>query len=217
MFAIFKVKVTAVVHMIKIWFSLLYLLNCWFLAIKHRLMIHQIHKPECLVKKWITAFKVKVAAKGQNVNVCPDDIVQTTKHFATKLGTVMHRHELGCQAKDWFAVFKDRVTAVVHTSKYDSFYYIFWTAEPFTSKLILIVHYHKPKSYGKNGLLCSRSRSQQHFKMSVNVCPDNIFWISEWPALPACPSLMCFFSRGDTGGLVLRGVCVRYLRMFCVM
>ena len=27
-----------------------------------------------LVKKWITAFKVKVTVKGLNVNVCPDDI-----------------------------------------------------------------------------------------------------------------------------------------------
>ena len=30
-------------------------------------------------------------------------------------------------------------------------------------------------SYGEIGLLYSRSRSQQNFKMSLNVCPDNIF------------------------------------------
>ena len=29
------------------------------------------------------------------------------------------------------------------------------------------------------GLLCSQSRSQQRFKMSVNVCPDDTFWITE--------------------------------------
>ena len=29
------------------------------------------------------------------------------------------------------------------------------------------------------GLLCSRSRSQRMFKMSVNVCPNDIFWITE--------------------------------------
>ena len=29
------------------------------------------------------------------------------------------------------------------------------------------------------GLLCSRSRLQQRFEMSVNVCPDDIFWIIE--------------------------------------
>ena len=33
--------------------------------------------------------------------------------------------------------------------------------------------------YGEIGLLCSRSRSQQNFKMSMNVCPDDIFWIAE--------------------------------------
>ena len=34
-------------------------------------------------------------------------------------------------------------------------------------------------SYGKMGLLCSRSRSQQRFKMLVNVCLDDVFWATE--------------------------------------
>ena len=34
-------------------------------------------------------------------------------------------------------------------------------------------------SYEEIGLLCSRSWSQQNFKMSVNVCPDDIFRITE--------------------------------------
>ena len=33
--------------------------------------------------------------------------------------------------------------------------------------------------YGEVGLLCSRSRSEQNLKMSVNVCPDGIFWNAE--------------------------------------
>ena len=32
---------------------------------------------------------------------------------------------------------------------------------------------------GKIGLLCSGSRSQQRFKMPMNVCPDDIFWTTE--------------------------------------
>ena len=32
---------------------------------------------------------------------------------------------------------------------------------------------------GKIGVLHSRSRSQQRFKMSVDVCPDDIFWTTE--------------------------------------
>ena len=44
------------------------------LATKLDLMIHR-HKPECPVKKKrITAFRVKVTAKGKNVNVCPDNV-----------------------------------------------------------------------------------------------------------------------------------------------
>ena len=36
-------------------------------------------------------------------------------------------------------------------SKYDSFYCIFWIADPFATKLALMVHYHKPVSYEKIG------------------------------------------------------------------
>ena len=38
-------------------------------------------------------------SKGHNVNVCPDDIFLTNKHFVTKLGIVMHRHEPECPAE----------------------------------------------------------------------------------------------------------------------
>ena len=64
--AIFKVKVTARTHIIKIWFFLLYYLDCWFLGIfgadyttsKARLSYE---------KKCITVFRDKVIAKGQNL------------------------------------------------------------------------------------------------------------------------------------------------------
>ena len=49
--------------------------------------------------------------KGQNVNVCPDDILQTTEHCVTKLSIVMHHHELERMQKDWFAIFQVKVTA----------------------------------------------------------------------------------------------------------
>ena len=47
-------------------------------------------------KKWITAFKVKVTRKGQTINVYPDDIFYTAKHFVTQLDIVVHPHELEC-------------------------------------------------------------------------------------------------------------------------
>ena len=40
------------------------------------------------------------------VNVCPDDVFRTTKHFVTKLGIVMRHHEPECMQKDWFAIVK---------------------------------------------------------------------------------------------------------------
>ena len=47
--AIFKVKVTARAHIIKIWLFLLYNLNCWFLGNLGLIIHHQ--KPVCPVKK----------------------------------------------------------------------------------------------------------------------------------------------------------------------
>ena len=40
----------------------------------------QHHKPECPVEIWITAFKVKVTAKVQNVSECLADILQAAEH-----------------------------------------------------------------------------------------------------------------------------------------
>ena len=74
---------------------------------------------------------------------------------------------------------------------------IFWTADHFPTKLGVIMQHHKPECqaeklvhclqcqghskgfYGKTRLLHSRSRSQQKFKMSVSLCPDDIFWTAE--------------------------------------
>ena len=61
-------------------------------------------------------------------------------------------------------------------SKYDGFYYTFWTADRFATKLGLIVHYHKPEYLMEK---LDWSRSQQSFKMLMNVCPDGTFWIAK--------------------------------------
>ena len=68
-------------------------------------------------KNWITAFSVKVTVKGQNVSVCPDSIFEIAQHFGTKQGIVMHYHEPKYMQKDWFAIFKVKVTARVHMIK----------------------------------------------------------------------------------------------------
>ena len=57
-------------------------------------------------KRGITAFRVKVTVKGQNVNVCPDDIFWTIKHFVFKLGIVIHHYESECHAKRFICYFQ---------------------------------------------------------------------------------------------------------------
>ena len=91
---------------------------------------------------------------------------------------------LYCDASSWVEVCKkidvlfsrSRSLQELIWSKYDNFYCIFWIANPFATKLGCMVHYHKPECfYGEIGLFYSRSRQQQNFNMSMNVCPDT-FW-----------------------------------------
>ena len=72
--AIFKVKVPARAHIIKIWLFLLYYLNFWFLGNQTWCDDTSSEARVSYEKKGITAFRVKVTVKGQNVDVCPDDI-----------------------------------------------------------------------------------------------------------------------------------------------
>ena len=76
------------------------------LETKLGLMIHH-HELECPVtKSWITAFRVKVTVKGQNVNVCSDDIFSTIKHFVSKLSIVIHHYESECLVKRLICYFQ---------------------------------------------------------------------------------------------------------------
>ena len=78
----------------------------------------------------------------------------------------------------WFATCKVIVTVGAHRSKYGSIHHIFWTADPFATKLGFIIHYHKPECLTEwNWIVVFKSRPQQNVRMSVNVCLDNIFWI----------------------------------------
>ena len=92
-FAVFKVKSQRGPIWSKYDF-LLYFLNCWFLSnqtwsddTSSWVRVSCENQPWCnplrltglkapsnsCEKDWITAFRVKVTAEGQNVNVCPDD------------------------------------------------------------------------------------------------------------------------------------------------
>ena len=99
--AVFTVKVIVRAHMIKMILSTVFSellipwqpnLVWWYITISQNV----------LWKKWITAFR----SKGQNVNVCPDDIFWTTKDFISKLGIVMHHYDLECHAKRLICYFQ---------------------------------------------------------------------------------------------------------------
>ena len=90
---------------------------------------------------------------------------------------------LSVMQKDWFAILKVKVTARAHMIKCNNFYCLFWTADPFATRLGLIVHCHKPGCF-KEKLDCF---GQGHSKISkTNVCPDYIFWYAESFTIKLC-------------------------------
>ena len=57
----------------------------------------------------------------------------------------------------------------------DHVYCIFWTADPFATKLCLIVYYHKPECFMEKFDCCP----QGHGHSKISNCPDDIFWNTE--------------------------------------
>ena len=147
------------------------------LATKLGLMIHH-QKPECPVKKIgflhsVSQWRVKMLMFVQLISSKPPNIL-------------LPNLILWCIIMSWNAHRKigllfsgSRSQQGLIWPKYDSFYYIFWTAHSFATKLVLIIHYHKPEWGMEKLYFCSKSRSHQNFKMSMSVCPDDTFWIAE--------------------------------------
>ena len=118
--------------------------------------------------------------------------------------------------KNWFTIFNVKVTVRAYIIKIwlFSLYLLSWWSvcnqtwfySTVSSALV---------SCGKMGLPCSRSRSQRRFKMSVNVCPDDIFWTTDHfvtkpgtvmqPHKPECPAekklVLCVQCQGHSEGL----------------
>ena len=69
-FNIFNVKVTLRGYIIKIWLFLRYLLNCRSVCNQTWFVSAASEAKSVLWKNWVTAFKVKVTAKVQNVSEC---------------------------------------------------------------------------------------------------------------------------------------------------
>ena len=66
-------------------------------------------------------------------------------------------------------------------SKYDKFYCIFWTADPFATKLGLIVHYNKPECFMEKFDCCVQG--QGHKFQNVRECLSRWYFLNRWTFL----------------------------------
>ena len=142
------------------------------------------------------------------VNVCLDDIFWTREHFVTKLGMVMQHHDPECHAEKNNCLLSSlsRSQQRLMWSKYDSFYYIFWTVDSLATKLGLMIHYHKPECLVKKMDNCIQG--QGHSEGSNCQCLSIWYLLKHWTFLllnfvlwcltmswSACKKLGLLFSR----------------------
>ena len=116
-------------------------------------------------KRGNTAFRVKVTVKGQNVNVCPDDIFWTIKHFVFKLGIVIHHYESECHAKRLICYFQGQGHCKSSYVQNMTISTVSWITDLFAIKLGLIVHYHKQECFMEKLDCCIQD--QGHSKIST--------------------------------------------------
>ena len=97
---------------------------------------------------------------------------QTRYGYTTSWARVSNR-------KNWFTVFSVKVTTRAYIIKIWLHLLYHLNCWAICNQLDLIVQHHKPEHLEKIGSLHSRSRSQWRFKMSMNVCLDNILWTAD--------------------------------------
>ena len=165
--AIFKVKVTARAHMIKIWFFLLCCLNCWFF--------------EARVSYENSQRRVKILMFFQMIPSKPSN------HQIFRQ-TWYHHHVSECHAKIFICYFQDQDYCKLIWSKYDNFYRSFWIADPFASKLGLLVHNHKLECFMEKLHCCVQGQGHSKiskcqwmfvqiiFSKSLNILLPNLVW-----------------------------------------
>ena len=137
-FAVFKVKVTVTDNTIKIW--LFNILSELLIHLQVNLVWwHIIIRLIVLWKDWNALLRSRSRSQKRfriPVNVHLNNIFSAAESSVTK-------HGLNYHTKDWFAVFKFRVTVMAHLIRCDCFYHICWTADLFATKFNWMVHHHK--------------------------------------------------------------------------
>ena len=135
------------------------------LATRRGLMIGY-HKPERLVEKLDYCIqgqghsdgsKCRYLSRWYFLNRRPNILLPNSVLWCIIMGwSVMQ--------KDLFAIFKVKVTATALMIKIWQFYCIFWIADPFATKLGLMVHYRKPECLMKKLDCCVQG--QGHGKIA---------------------------------------------------
>ena len=172
LFATFKVKVTARAYMIKIWLILLYLLNCWFFGNQTFTIYHR--KPECLAGNLDYCIQGQGHSERSKCQCLSRWYLQNRQTFCYQTWHCdASSARVSCK-KIGLLFSRSRSQQGFIWSKYDSFYYIFWTADSFAAKLGLMVHHYKSCEKDCIALLWSKSRSQEGIRIPVNVFLDNI-------------------------------------------
>ena len=119
-FTVFNVKVTARAYIIKLWHSS----NLLVRLQPNMVWQYSTMSRSIMWTNLVSAFKVKVAAKVQNGSKCLS-------------GWYLLNHRTFCR-QTWYVEGS-------WWSKYESFYYIFWTAYSSAAKLGLMIQHCKPE------------------------------------------------------------------------
>ena len=102
-----------------------------------------------------------------SINVCLNDIFWTAEPFITKFGMVIHIHKLGWDVinnnnnKTGLLSSRSKSQLGLIESKYDCFYCIFWTSDPFLTKFCIVVHHHKLEHLVERLLCCVQSQGHR--------------------------------------------------------
>ena len=145
-------------------------------------MVHH-RKPDCLVNKLdYLEHQVKVSAKVQYVNMCLSTqylLNQQKMCCLTWYCNVLSWARVSCKKISLLSS-RSRSQQGLIWSKCDSFYCIFLTADPFATKLGLIVHYHKPECIMKKLDCCVQGHGHSKKILNVRECLSRWYFLNHW-------------------------------------
>ena len=105
---------------------------------------------------------------------CSDDIFWRTHPFVTEHDIVMHHYQPECRVKRTDSVFNVKVTVRAVSAISSELSVLLILLQPKLVRWYTIINH----VFWKIKLLRT-SRSQCRFEISINICPDDVFWTAE--------------------------------------